>query len=171
MTEEIKAFFEKRLAGYFESAPVRLTKGEDGPVMPGYSAIKITRTIDCVDPDRSYATHYVGAKPTQQSFSELTYRCELADELVHEFANAPGSRYVSYPFLYWVKNIHILAERIPPDATIFQPAFWPGVLLARNDFAEELAQRCSGGTPGYYFWTIDTGDVSGSYRKMRTDLR
>ncbi len=171
VTEEIKAFFERRLAGAFESAPIRLTKGEDGPAMPGYSAIKIARTIDCIDPNRSYATQHVGAKPKQQSFSELTYRCELADELVHEFANAPGGRYVSYPFLYWVKNIHILAERIPQDAMIFQPAFWPGVLFVHNDFAKDLAQICSGGTPGYYFWTIDTEDVSGSYHKTWTAFR
>jgi hypothetical protein len=169
--DDIKSFFANRMPGDFEWGPVHLTKGPDGPFLPDYGALKIIRTIDCVDPDNSYAEDFVGAGRAPLPFSRRTVRYELAESLAYEFANAEGNKYISYPSLYSVKNIRIIAAKVPHGSLLFQPACWPSILFIREDFARALEQKCAGGTMGYYFWTLDIDDVSGSYHKTQTAMR
>jgi hypothetical protein len=45
------------------------------------------------------------------------------------------------------------------------------VSMIELGFAQRLERACEGGYPGYYFWTIDLDDVSGSYAKRCRELR
>jgi hypothetical protein len=73
--------------------------------------------------------------------------------------------------MYAAKRVHLIDRVIPTGTLLFQPKFWPGHWIIETSFARELEQACAGGIRGYYFWTLDLDDVSGSYHQTMIDLR
>ena len=61
-------------------------------------------------------------------------------------------------------------ERILPGISLFQPAYWPGALIATQEFVNRLSERCDGGW-GYNFWALDQGNVWTAYLDLMRMLR
>ena len=152
VSRQMKEFIESRLCGGVETQAIDMRYRDGNPVPEPYFALKIVRTIDCIDPQQSLFHDYGIGKDVP--FSERTATYELNDALAPEFANAGARQYRSFPPLRHTTKLHLVESAIPSDALLFTPAFWPGQLLVSIEFAKELANACTGGTPGYYFWTI-----------------
>jgi len=132
-----------------------------------YFAIKVTRTIDCIDPVNSFAGHD-GNIP----FSDMITQYELDATCAAEYANVGKTRYVSQPRLWQnIGAVRLVDKNLPSNAPIFQPAFWPGYLLISKDASDRLNRLCTGYANGYFFWTLDLGRVSQSHSKLCQDLR
>jgi hypothetical protein len=157
-----------------EIRKIRLLHNDGKPAAEPYFAFKIVRTIECVDPTTSTANDTFGTNRSggTKSFSEMMVCYELDHSLTAEFANRDGTRYVSYPAYTWqIKDVFLKEGEIPADVVLFRPANWPSCLIIDADFGRLLEQRCSGGTPGYYFWMLDLRGVDKSYSDTLRMLR
>jgi hypothetical protein len=169
-SESMKDFLISSTNGEAEVARVDVRHDDGKPADETYFAVKILRTIDCIDLKKSMANRgYTGDDPV--SFEESLISLRLAPEIAPEFANAEDMRYASCPDWTRTKSIALIESRIPADAVLFQPALWPGHLITTSDFAAELEGRCSGGTLGYYFWTLSLSDPGGSHHRLMIDMR
>ena len=171
VSESMRSFLVSKLGEIFraERVDIRHRSGKlpDEP----YFAVKVIRTIDCVDPDSSFK---VVSFVTQalRSFSDSKTEYELTDSLKPEFANTDRGTYLSYPeYHYQIRTVRLIEDRIPADALLFRPKFWPGQLIIDTTFIEVLAAACRGGAMGYYFWAFDLDDVAGSQNQTSRELR
>ena len=131
----------------------------------GWFALKIVSVIDCIDPQLSTCVEGV-----DRTFAERTTIYELGPSLTAEFANKDGTHYMSYPG-WGVEHVHLKENAIPSNAMLFQPACWPAFRIIDAEFARLLADRCSGGFTGYYFWTLDLDRMGKSYGELMQALR
>ncbi len=160
-------FFAKRFPEEIDIAPVKMLHDDGSPSGSPYFAVVVLKTLECVD----VANSFVGHKPAT-SFSETITEYELSEELAHEFANKNDNKYVSFPRLYHqISQVKLFYDNIPRDAAFFRPLYWPGYYLCSPDFDEALRRMCSGGTPGYYYWTLDLSDLTESHGKLLQALR
>jgi len=68
------------------------------------------------------------------------------------------------------RELYLNEERILPGISLFQPAYWPGALIATQEFVNRLSERCDGGW-GYNFWALDQGNVWTAYLDLMRMLR
>jgi hypothetical protein len=168
VTAQLRDFFVARLPNAIEVARVQMHHSNGTPADDAYFAIKVTKTIDCIDAQRSLHKSWPDeARP----FAEKITSYELGPEVADEFANVGGSRYASYPNFRGVQKLYLREELIPSDAHLFRPAVWPGHLLISASFAEALEERCTGGTKGYYFWALSLDNPSKEYDELLHALR
>jgi hypothetical protein len=167
-SESVKDFLIRSANGEAEAARVDVRHDDGKSAAEAYFAVKILRTIECIDLKKSMANQGYGDAPV--SFEENLVSLTLAPEIAAEFANVDGVKYVSCPNWYRSKSITLIESRIPADATVFQPALWPGHLIATSDFESELASRCST-VSGCLPWMLDLSDPGGCYQRLMIDLR
>lgn len=169
-----KDLLKRRLGGGLQVKEVDMRYQDGSRVPEPYFALKVVRTVDCIDPGRSFCSRRLpDGKEQMIPFTELTVSYSLHEQLVPEFANVEGGIYRSFPTssLFDVAKVTLIDSAIPTDAALFQPAFWPAWLLVSPDFAESLAWACEGGTMGYYFWTLDLENVGRSHHELMHALR
>jgi hypothetical protein len=127
------------MLGYFpkedvEFCGIRFHHSDGTPVAEPYFALKVVRTVECVDPILSTMGY---SEPTP--FSEVTTVYELDQGLIADFANKDGTHYVSYPRLHnKIKDVYLRESEIPANALLFRPAFWPGYLIIDVKFGNLL---------------------------------
>jgi hypothetical protein len=166
-TRPILEFFHQNVPAGIEVSAVTVRHDDGSASEEPYFAIKVTRTIDCIDPVNSLAGHD-GNIP----FSDMITQYELDATCAAEYANVGKTRYVSQPRLWQnIGAVRLVDKNLPSNAPIFQPAFWPGYLLISKDASDRLNRLCTGYANGYYFWTLDLGSVSQSHSKLCQDLR
>jgi hypothetical protein len=137
-----------------------------------YYAAKVTRTLDCIDPDTSSIHSSLWNAKEEKPLSEMVFTCDLSDECAEEYSNAGYGKYRSFPGrLQGMTRLQLKENSIPTGAALFQPLYWPGHLIGESAFLKSLAAKCTGGTPGYYFWALDLSDVGRSYRDTCTAMR
>lgn len=171
-SETIRNFLVRISGG--EAEAVRVDVRHDDGRSPGesYFAVKILRTIDCIDLAKSMARRgYAGLNEHSVPFDQDLTSLSLTSELAPEFANVDGAKYVSCPRWQRARSITLIESRIPADTTVFQPAFWPGHLIATEDFDSELATLCSGVSLGYCSWRLPLSDPRGAHMELMRDLR
>jgi len=169
-SEPVKDFLVNSAAGEAEALRVDVRHDNGRAAKDAYFAVKILRTIECVDLKKSMVNRsYIGEDfaPFEENLTSLS----LTPELAKEFANIGGTKYVSCPHWSRTKSITLIESRIPADAMVFQPTLWPGHLIATPDFEFKLTSRCSGGSSGYYSWMLDLSDPSDCHRRLMHDLR
>jgi hypothetical protein len=166
VTDQIKNFFCASVpASDLQFSEITICHSDGSLSADKYFAVKIVKTIDCIDPN---ATLVNGTVPLSKSV--VTY--ELDEQLHAEYSNTGDGRYVSYPEISYfnkIGRISIVDERIPEDVRIFRPKFWPNYLIVDGGFACELRKHCS--NPGYDFWTLDFDDPIESHEKLMRELR
>jgi hypothetical protein len=170
VTEPLVEFLRKAIPGGVETVAIDVRHDDDRAAGEPYFAAKIVRTVDCIDPSASMASFTWPEKKTM-TFKQGMVAFDLGEEAAREFANVDGSRYVSFPNWHNATTVRLVEGRAPVDAVAFQPALWPGHLLVTQQFAEELQDCCRGGTPGYYFWTLDLAKPSADYSDLLRSLR
>jgi hypothetical protein len=154
----------------FEVRQVQVRHDTGEPADEPYFALKLIRTVDCIDADKSMTLGRLGSKSSIGPFSARMVEYGLDASLVREFATTDDGRYVSYPNLF-TQSVQLKEGSIGDDAVLVQPAWWPGKLLIEAEFAQVLKRRCSGGSPGYYFWLLDLEDVEASHTRLLHELR
>lgn len=170
VTKSLKDFFHDSTGGELAVLPVDVRHDDGTAAGEPYFAVKVTRTIDCMDLAASTARRsWLGSDLVPLETSMISF--SLRPEVAAEFANVDGDKYVSLPPRGRVHSIKLVDSRIPSDAVLFQPTLWPGHLIAASSFLEALAERCLGGTQGYYAWGLDLDDVDGSHQKLMHALR
>lgn len=112
-------------------------------------------------------------KEPQMKFKDGLLSCELDRACWDEFSNDGVGRYTTYPPLgaAIVRKVRLIEDRIPAEAVLFQPKFWPGHWIVDGAFAQALENVCQGGFSGYYFWTLDLDDISKSHMDTMRALR
>jgi hypothetical protein len=170
VTTTLRDWLTTRLPNALEIAPIDVRHHDGTRAAEIYFAVKVTRTIDCIDPKSSYR-RWADRSPNPSQFSDNLTTYDLGPEVADEFANCDGGKYISYPYVGVVREVRLMESRIPADACLFRPAFWPEALILTSSFAEQLARQCAGGTLGYYFWTLslsspelDLGDLHKALR-------
>jgi hypothetical protein len=174
VSETMKDF----ILGYFnegdvEVRRVRVNHGDGSPAIEPYFALKIVKTIDCIDPVLSTAGSAASfSSKDPKPFSETITNYELEQSLVAEFANKDGSHYISYPWhLAIIQDVCLRESEIPDDVVLLQPAFWPGHLIVDAEFGRLLDRRCSGSAMGYYLWMVDLKGVARSHHEILVGMR
>lgn len=171
-SETIRNFLVRIAGGEAEVARVDVRHDDGRSPREAYFAVKILRTIDCIDLTRSMANRgYVGLNEDLVPFEQDLTSLHLTSELASEFANVDGAKYVSCPRWQRAKSITLIESRIPADTTVFRPALWPGHLIATKDFDSELASLCSGVSLGYCSWRLPLSDPHGAHMRLMKDLR
>lgn len=171
-SETIRNFLVRIAGGEAEVVRVDVRHDDGRSPREAYFAVKILRTIDCIDLTRSMANRgYVGLNEDLVPFEQDLTSLHLTSELASEFANVDGAKYVSCPRWQRAKSITLIESRIPADTTVFRPAFWPGHLIATKDFDSELASLCSGVSLGYCSWRLPLSDPHGAHMRLMKDLR
>jgi hypothetical protein len=169
VTERLRDFLVDRLPNSLEIADIDIRHHDGSLPQHAYFAVKVTRTIDCVDAQKSVWTHWSSERP--RPFAEGITTYELGPEVAPEFANVDGYKYVSYPHWNHAHKVHLIESNIPPDAQLFRPAFWPSALIVTSEFATELERQCQGGSSGYYFWTLPLDSPNKEYNDLLRVLR
>jgi hypothetical protein len=165
---DLRDFLVARLPNALEVARIDVRHQDGASPKETYFAVKVIRTIDCIDAQGSLHKNW----PDElRPFAEQITSYELGPEVADEFANVDGSRYASYPYFRGVQKLRLKEDLIPSNAHLFRPTLWPGHLLISAAFAEGLEQRCSGGSKGYYFWTLPLDNPSQEYDKLLHALR
>lgn len=170
VTEALLEFLREAVPTGLETVALDVRHDDGQVAAEPYFAAKIVRTIDCIDRSASIMTTTFPEKKTR-TFEQAMVSFDLGEEAAREFANADGGKYVSFPTWHNATTVKLMEGRIPPDAVVFQPAFWPNHLLVTQRFADELESRCRGGTRGYYFWTLDLAKPSAAYGELLHMLR
>lgn len=170
VTEPLVEFLRKAIPGGLETVALDVRHDDGRAAAEPYFAAKIVRTIDCIDRAASIAAFTYPEKKTM-TFEQGMVSFDLGDDAAKEFANAAGSKYVSFPTWHNVTTVKLMEERIPSDVAVFQPTFWPNHLVTTQSFADELESRCRGGYRGYYFWTLDLDNPSRAHAELMRVLR
>jgi hypothetical protein len=163
----LKDFLAEELSSDIEVAAIDMRHQDGTPAKLPYFAVKVVRSIECVATDRSVAS--IGRGDTD-FFARRVVNATLDNDAVAEFANVDGARYVAYPPFSMTRELYLNEERIPPGIALFQPAYWPGALIATPEIVKQLSERCDGGW-GYNFWALDQGDVWTAYLDLMHMLR
>jgi hypothetical protein len=169
VSNTLRKFLEARAGCTFEVAPIQ-TKHPDNKKTEQYWAMKVTTRVDCILPKQSFAKDPFVFTATAKPFEDSVMEVKLTPDVSPFFANKGENTYYSYPG-FGVQNVSMDFDSVPRGAKLFQPAYWPHLLVVEVDFANELDMRCAGGTVGYYFWTLGFDDVSDEYHKTSTQLR
>lgn len=152
-------------------APVQLRHSNGAAVEERYFAVKILKTVDCIDPENSFGRR-IPWGDDRLPFTECTVSYDLEQSVAADFANVGKEQYVSYPdSTEQVFNVRLRESNIALGDRLFYPALWPGFLIVEESFGQALAQLCFGGTPGYYFWMLDLENVCEGHRQLRIALR
>lgn len=171
-SEMVKDFLVRIAAGEAEAVRVDVRHDDGRSAGEAYFAVKILRTIDCIDLTKSMANRgHPSFREDLVPFEQDLISLNLTSELAPEFANVDGVKYVSCPPWQRAKSITLIESRIPADTAVFQPAFWPGHLIATEEFDSELASLCSGVSLGYCSWRLPLSDPHGAYMRLMQDLR
>jgi len=171
VTEALVEFLREVIPTGLEIVALDVRHDDGQAAAESYFAVKIVRTIDCIDRSASIMTTTYPEKKTA-TFEQAMVSFDLGEETAGEFANADGGKFVSFPTWHSATTVKLIEGRIPADAVAFQPAFWPNHLLVTQRFADELENRCrGGGTRGYYFWTLDLAKPSAAYGELFHMLR
>ena len=171
-SETVKDFLIRIAGGEAEAVQVDVRHDDGRSPREPYFAVKILRTIDCIDLTKSIAKRgYAGLNEELVPFGEDLTSLSLTSELAPEFANVDGVKYVSCPRWQRAESITLIESRIPADTTVFQPAFWPGHLIATEDFDSKLSSLCSGVSLGYCSWRLPLSDPHGAHMRLMQDLR
>lgn len=154
-----------------EIASVRMRHNNGMPVEEPYFAVKILKTIDCIDPENSFGRERPWGDD-RLPFSQCTVSYELGESVAADFSNVGETKYASYPSLTGqVFNVSLRQSAIRHQDYLFYPRLWPSFLVVDETFGRALEQLCFGGTPGYYFWLLDLNDVDKSHLQLQTALR
>lgn len=171
-SETIRNFLVRIAGGEAEAVRVDVRHDDGRSPREAYFAVKILRTIDCIDLTKSLVNRgHPAFREDIVTFEQDLTSLDLTPELASEFANVDGTKYVSCPRWQRAKSITLIESRIPADTTVFQPAFWPGHLIATEDFDSELASLCSGVSLGYCSWRLRLSDPYGAHMQLMQDLR
>jgi uncharacterized protein DUF1629 len=170
VTTSILDFLLENIPSGLDIAEVDVRHDDGRVASEKYFAVKVVRTIDCVDPSASLANISVLSNQVVP-FEQAMVSFDLDEKAAAEFANVEGRKYVSYPHWHSVKKLELVESRIPRDAVLFQPALWPNHMLVTPFFAEKLERRCAGGARAYYFWTLGLAAPSESHSKLCYELR
>lgn len=165
-------FISDELDGEIEYKEIRPELLDGSRPQSTYFAVKIARTIDCIDPDKSFYHSRRGTEKFDRSFSEVMFECDLSEQCATEFSNAGYGKYRSFPDgLLSIGHVAIKEGSVSAGSRLFQPLNWPGHLIGETTFLRSLAAKCMGGTLGYYFWALDLSDVSQAYSAMCQAMR
>ncbi len=86
------------------------------------------------------------------------------------FANKGADTYFAYPG-YGVQNVSMDFANVPSGVRLFEPMYCPQFLAIEKGFDIKFERQCTGGTIGYYFWTVSLDNVSNELFKTMQDLR
>ena len=164
----MKQFLEQHSGSVFESGRISV-KQPGQELHKHFWAVKVQTRIDCINPVQSFARSPTSAPPAK-SFSSLMRKLKLTDDLAAYYSNAPDNGYWSYP-QWGVESVDVKVDAIPHDVYLFEPMFWPGYLVIEESFAKRLADECTGGSPGYYFWTVGLSNVEREQSALAQHLR
>jgi hypothetical protein len=90
-TRPILDFFQEHVPAGLEISAVTVRHDDGSASEEPYFAIKVTRTIDCIDPVNSFA-----GRDANIPFPDMITQCELDATCAAEYANVGKTRYVSY---------------------------------------------------------------------------
>jgi hypothetical protein len=168
----LKEFLRQKFSSCdIEIASVRLRHKNGTSVEEPYFAIKILKTIDCIDAENSIGRQAIWGDD-RLPFNKCTVSYELGESVAADFANVDQTKYVSYPSsTSQIFNVSLRHSVIAPQDYLFYPKLWPGFLVIDETFGRALEQLCFGGNPGYYFWMLDLNNVCESHNQLQIALR
>lgn len=171
VSEEVLEAFSQRFRHDLEFTRVHFRHMDGSPAQP-YFAVRVNVQFDCIDPEKSTWGRSYPQEPDRK-FKDGLSSWELDRRCWSEFSNDGPGKHTTYPSLgtMIIRNVVLTEPKVPPDAVLFQAKFWPGHWIIDAVFAHLLERICLGGFSGYYFWTLDLGDVARAYMEKMQSLR